>query len=139
MAGKDRKKTYIEPGKNKFRKGNPGRPKGTVSKSVHLARRVTAENSEKLLKKSIELALKGDVSLLRMFTDKLLGKNLDAGVKIPVSKSPEEMTAALLEAMQKDGVTADDTAGMTQAVSLHLQAVELTQIIQRIEALEDKK
>ena len=50
MADKNKSNQYSKPGGG-FRKGNPGRPKGIVSGNVQLARRLTAENSEKLLKK----------------------------------------------------------------------------------------
>lgn len=139
MAEKNGNKRKGRDSKGKFAPGNSGRPKGSVSESVHLARRVAAKDSEELMKKAVSLALDGDIPLLKMFVDKLLGKRLDSGLTVPVSKSPQKMTQALLKGLQTDSITADDAAGFVQIIDLHLKAVELEDVQTRLQVLEDAK
>ena len=99
-----------------------------------------AEYSEPLMKKALSMALdEGNEQMLRFFVGKLVGKGLDVGVHIPVSKDPRKMTAALLKALQQDGVTADDAGGVTQAVQLHLQATEIAELQKQIKQLINRQ
>lgn len=139
MAIKHHKKRADRNSKGQFTPGHPGKQKGTVSKSVMASRKLVAGCSDELTDKAIQMALDGDVVLLKFFLSKFLPRfGLNAGIQIPVSKNPEKMTAELLKALQHDGVTADDTQGMTQAVSAHLQAVELQSVLLRLDKLENE-
>ena len=54
-----------------------------------------------------------------------------------MSKSPQKMTRALIKGMQKEGITATDAEGLVQIIDLHMKAIELEDVLKRLEALED--
>jgi len=128
---------HTEKGTMGFKKGNPGRPKGSVSKSVLTARRLMTDYSDHLMREGIKVAMDGDVQMLRFFCNKLIGK-LDAGIK-PKGDSPADMLRSILRQINKNGVSADDAAGQVEIIKALTTAIELEDVQKRLTALEDAK
>src|ERR1019366_3858156 len=68
----------FEPG-NKFGRG---RPPGSRNRKAHALQKVLDEYTPALLRKSLAMALQGDVPLLKMFMDRRLPKSSGAPVRI---------------------------------------------------------
>lgn len=117
--------------------GGPGRPPGAVAPKTLAARRYAASRSQELMERAVDDALAGDQALLRLFTEKIIGKHgLDVGVKV-VGNSPLEMLKSLFEQMRKEGISAADTQGVNELVRTYIAAAEFEDIERRLEALEN--
>ena len=75
-----------------WKKGQSGNPKGTVKKEFKtgllLAKNLIAENAEEIVKKCIELALKGDTTCIKLCMERILPKKHEM-------EFPEGLTVSL--------------------------------------------
>jgi hypothetical protein len=89
-----------------FQPGNKlgrGRPSGSRNKKTVLIEELLADNSEPLLRKALQLALKGNTQMLRLLLDPVLRRPKDAPVTIgplPMG-TPEELLQSQARVMQE--------------------------------------
>jgi hypothetical protein len=89
-----------------FQPGNKlgrGRPSGSRNKKTVLIEELLADNSEPLLRKALQLALKGNTQMLRLLLDPVLRRPKDAPVtigRLPMG-TPEELLQSQARVMQE--------------------------------------
>jgi hypothetical protein len=106
-----------------FQPGNPGRPLGSKNKTTRLVEQLVEGDAEKLSRKMLELAKKGNVRCLEYCLDRLLpkrsGRPLD--LQLPAINGVHDLIAAM-------------SAISTAVNNGDLTAEEATQVIQWFES-----
>jgi hypothetical protein len=126
----------------KGKSGNPsGRPKGIKDIRVKMREKFEVKSAA-LIKKTIDLALDGDMAALRLCLDRICPaiKAKDDPVNIGTLKGTlTEQGQAIITAMGKGQVTPAETSSMLAAMASQARIVEGDDLARRIEALEAKK
>jgi hypothetical protein len=124
-----------------FAPGNPGRPHGTRHRITRAVEELLAGEHEKLSRKAIELALKGDTVALRLCLDRIAPARRDAPVSIalPPVTSAEGLVAAggvVAAALAAGELTPEEAARTMAVLQAQRQILETSDLAQRIAALE---
>ncbi|MDG5748544.1 hypothetical protein P8Q88_10175 [Qipengyuania sp. XHP0207] len=99
---------------------------------------------EKLTRKAVELALAGDGRALRLCLDRLAPPRRDAPISFPLPqvRSATDAVAAgsaVLDAMAAGEITPDEASRVMAVLSAHKSMVTMSELEERIQALEDTK
>jgi hypothetical protein len=99
--------------------------------------------AEALTRKAIELALAGDMAALRLCLDRILPPRKDRPVtfelpSIDSAADAKAASAALLAAVAAGSLTPSEAAEVGKLIDAYLKAIEVTEILARIEKLEQK-
>jgi Family of unknown function (DUF5681) len=122
--------------------GNPnGRPLGSRHRATVLAKALFDGQTAELIQKTIDLALAGDSTALRLCIDRIIAPRRDRPVnfRLPAINSAEGVLAAI-EAIA-DGVatgelTPAEAGELAKVVEAYRNAVETAEIERRLSALE---
>jgi len=121
----------------KGKSGNPGgRPKGSTLRSLLEPR------APELIDKLIEKALDGDTQALKICIDKLIPNIKSEPVNISALSGHDDLASqgrAVLSAMGKGAIEPDTAASILSALNGQSKLVETTEILTRLEALENEK
>lgn len=122
--------------------GNPaGKPKGTRHKATLAIEALLEGEAEALTRKAVEMALEGDMQALRICMDRLAPVRRDRPVtfdlpKIETTDDLPKATQAIMEAVAGGELTPSEAAELGKLVDAHAKAIEVTNLHQRLEALE---
>ena len=123
----------------KGQSGNPaGRPKGVCVKRLELFR----SNDEKLQKKVLDMALGGDVAMLKIVADRLWPRLRPQALPIIVkAKSADLATrgSAIIDAALAGELTPDVLRDLLSALADQARLIEFTEIENRLQALEKQE
>jgi len=126
----------------KGQSGNPtGRPRGVKDHRVKM-REQFEKRADDLVKKTIDLALEGDMAALRLCMDRICPpiKAKDEPVNIGVLKGTlTEQGQMVVTAMGKGLITPAETASVLSALSSYTRIIESDEHERRLAALEAKK
>jgi hypothetical protein len=75
--------TRKQPRGRPFAKGNPGRKPGSKNKATLLAASLTREQGEELLRKAYEMAMEGNVAIMKFLLDRILPKERPIQIELP--------------------------------------------------------
>ncbi len=131
--------------KTVWKKGQSGNPKGRPAGSPdwrNALRDHFRPKSEELIKKAIELALDGDSVALRMCLERLVPpvKISDIPTAHPLvqqAKTAKEKAEAVVNGMASGDISATQGSSLLQAIISQMRITELTELEERIVALED--
>jgi hypothetical protein len=132
--------TRFQPGQS----GNPGgRPKGSRNKATLALESLLDGEAEALTRKAIELALGGDMTALRLCLDRILPARKDRPVVFELSAiesaaDAKMASAALLAAVAVGSLTPSEAAEVGKLIDAYLKAIEVTEVLARLEKLEQK-
>jgi hypothetical protein len=127
-----------------FQPGNKlgrGRPSGSRNKKTVLIEELLADNSEPLLRKALQLALKGNTQMLRLLLDPVLRRPKDAPVTIgplPMG-TPEELLQSQARVMQElasGKLSLNQVEQIFQMLENARKLMETRDIDQRVRAME---
>jgi hypothetical protein len=139
--------TERKQGSSQFRpgqSGNPkGRPRGARNKATLALESLLDGQAQALTEKAIELALAGDMAALRLCLDRILPARKDRPVSIemPTINSAEDAkvaSAALLAAVAAGNLTPSEAAEIGKLIDAYVKAVETTEVLTRLEKLEQR-
>ena len=119
-----------------FKRGNPGRPKGSKNRRLELLR----SNDVKLQKKVLDLAMEGDAAALKIIADRLWPRirAQAAAIKIDaISDNIAEQGRKIIDAALTGEVTTDVLRDLLTALYAQGKLIELTEFESRLKALED--
>ena len=127
-----------------FRRGNPGRPRGSRNRVTQIAEQLVEEGAEQAIRKILELGLAGDVSCLKMIADRACParKGRPINIVMPAIKNPEDALRALAEickALGEGVLTPDEITALSSVVGRSIQVIELQNLERRIAALEKSR
>jgi hypothetical protein len=128
----------------KGRSGNPqGRPPGARNRNTLAAEALLDGEAEKLTRKTVTLALKGNVVCLRLCLDRILAPRRDRPVhfKIPALNSTAEASqamAAVTSAVAEGELTPSQAADLSRVIETTVKVIEATEIERRVQILEER-
>jgi len=127
----------------RFARGNQGRPMGARNRATVAIEALLEGEAEKLTRKAITLALKGNVACLRLCLDRIAPPRRDRAVQfaIPALKSADDASkamAAITTAVASGELTPNEAAELSRVVDGYVKALEATEIERRIQTLEER-
>ncbi len=126
-----------------FKKGNPGRPKGSLNKVTLAAQALLDGEAEALTRKAIEKALDGDATALRLCLERLCPPRKMRSVTIALPKVKDAAGVAsaqnaVVQAVASGEVTPDEGIALTTILDARRKAIETLDLEARITALEEQ-
>ncbi|MDM8545171.1 DUF5681 domain-containing protein [Candidatus Venteria ishoeyi] len=125
----------------KGQSGNPsGRPPGIQDKRAAL-RDLLDPHADELVKQAVKMALEGDTAALKLCLDRLIPPMKTAPVNIPglAVGSLAERGAAVLDALGGGEIEPAQGAVLLSALQSQARIVEVSEIIERLEVLENER
>ena len=126
----------------KGKSGNPtGRPQGSRNKATLAALNLLEGEAEKLTRKAVSLALKGDTTALKLCISRLIPPchERPLEIKLPAIMNAEDLpklTASLLEAVGQGEITPSEASVLSTLVTSHAKSLEMMDFEKRLTALE---
>jgi len=129
----------------RWRKGasgnKAGKPRGARHKATLAAETLLEGEAEALSRKAVELALKGDVSALRLCLDRIVPPRKDRPVcfELPVmteSKDAVTASAAIVAAVAAGQLTPMEAAELCKVVDSYARTLQAVEFEERISELE---
>ena len=118
--------------------GNPrGRPRGIIDKRTRY-RIAFEEHSEALIASVIKNALEGDTVAQKMCLDRLVPplKSIDKPITVATSETLAGQGRNILQAITNGDLTPSEAESVFRSLSAQARITELSELEQRIEALE---
>lgn len=137
-TGKKQRPTQFQPG----RSGNPkGRPPGALNRATIAAQTLLDGEAEALTRAAVELALQGNVQALKLCLERICPARKERPLSLPLPEvngaaDLSRLTAAILGAVARGELETGQAAALASLVTAHGKALELTELEQRISALE---
>jgi hypothetical protein len=133
--------TYTDK-RGKFAKGNPGRPAGARHEVTRAVEALLEGEVEALTRKAIEKALEGDMIALRLCLDRIAPARKDSPivVKVPVLKTAKDAgkaAAQIIASVSEGKLTPIEGASVMALVDSYRRTLEITEIEERISAIEE--
>ena len=125
----------------RFGKGNAGRPKGTRNKATQAVEALLDGEAEALTRKAVDLALKGDISALKLCMDRIAPPRKDRPIRIdlPHASTAHEtvtLSEAILRQVAQGELTPLEAQPVMAMVEQYRRIMETAELEQRISALE---
>ncbi len=127
----------------KGQSGNPaGRAKGSRNRATEAAERLLDGEAERLTRKAIELALKGDPTALKLCFDRILAPRRERTVRIalPPFESAADLaavTAAIMRAAAEGRLSPGEAFELAHVLEAAMRAINTSDFEKRIKALEE--
>lgn len=126
-----------------FADGNPGRPKGALGRSTALFSIISADEIEKLLRKTLDEANSGNTAAAKLILDRAVPapKGRPVALALPEVTKAEDIPAALaavIEAMSSGVVSPEEAAAVSSVIEGQRRAIELIALEGRVAELERK-
>lgn len=135
---------FKKDGKGKFAKGHksPGRPRGSKNKISLMLEKLFEDEAEDLVRKVIEMALKGDMTALKLCVERLVPVKKDRAIPYNIGNLMDMHSSAdiMLKATNAllDGEIAESQINsLSKAIDQTRQCYELTHVIKRLDTLEE--
>lgn len=127
-----------------FAVGNPGKPKGARNKVTTAMNALLEGEADSITRKVIELALKGDVSALRLCLDRLLPPLKSAPVRFDIPKPSgvadlAEVSSSIIVEVSQGNLTPFDGTQVMHMVEAYRKTLEVLDIENRVAKLEKKE
>lgn len=127
-----------------FRKGNPGRPKGSRHKTTLAIQALLDGEGEALTRKAIDMALAGDTVALRLCLERLAPPPKDAPVRFQLpamvrAADAAGAMAAILAEVASGEITPSEACGLAGLIDIWRKALEATETEARLTELEARQ
>ncbi len=124
-----------------FPKGNPGRKPGSKNKATLLAASLTEGQAEKILSKAIEMAMDGNVPMMKFLLDRILPKERPIQLELPpldMANDSVDAMAEIVAAVSSGRISPREAADVAQLVSAFTRAIDSTDAEMQIDILKEK-
>ena len=124
-----------------FAKGNGGRRPGSKNQSTLILEALSDSEKEQLVRKGIELAKAGDVSMLKFFLSRILPRERLIRIDLPQMQFADDAveTLGLIVGAVSDGsISPGEGADVANLVNSYSRAIDIADLVKRIDALEAK-
>ena len=122
-----------------FAKGNGGRRPGSKNQNTLILAAISDGDKEGLLRKGLELAKVGDVAMLKFFLSRMLPRERLIIIDLPNMESADdavEALGAITSAVCEGKITPAEAAQLAALVNSYSRAIDMTDLVKRIDALE---
>jgi hypothetical protein len=124
-----------------FAKGNAGRKPGSKNRITVVATALLDGETEDLVRKAVEIAKAGDVSMLKFLLGRILPRERPIKLDVPAIDFADDAVAALgsiLGAVTEGKITPSEGAALASLIDSYSRAIDLADVVKRIDALEAK-
>ena len=124
-----------------FPKGNPGRKRGSKNKTTLLAASLAGEQGEEILRKAIEMAMGGNVPLMKFLLYRILPRDRPIQLELPRLDYPHDSADAMAEivdAVSSGRISPREAADVAQLVSAFVRAIDITDTQMEIDSLKSR-
>jgi hypothetical protein len=124
-----------------FPKGNPGRKPGSKNRATLLANGLAENQGEEILRKAIELALGGNVPMIKFLLDRILPKERPIQLELPRldwAHDSVDAMAEIVDAVSSGRISPREAADVAQLVSAFTRAIDSTDAQIEIDMLKSK-
>ena len=122
-----------------FAKGNGGRRPGSKNKNSLILEVLSDGDKEELVRKGLELAKAGDVSMLKFFLSRLLPRERPIRIDLPRMEFADDAVEALgliVRAVAQGSITPGEGADLANLVNSYCRAIDAADLVKRMDALE---
>ena len=122
-----------------FANGNAGRPPGSKNRTTVLAAALLEGEAEKLLRKGVEVALGGNVPMLKFLLGRYLPRERLIKLDFPRMYSADDAVAVLghlMRAVSKGRITPGEAAALGTLVNSYTRAIDMADMVKRMDTLE---
>lgn len=125
----------------KFKKGQSGNPSGRPKSDTANLKPLLAKHGKGVLQKVIDTALSGDLTACKLILDRLYPaiKSQAATVNIITSGTLAEQGQAIITSTLNGSIPPDVSQMLLNGLTNQAKLIETTELIERIETLEDAK
>jgi hypothetical protein len=124
-----------------FQKGNPGRRPGSKNKATLLTASLSAAQGEEILRKAIELAIGGNVAMIKFLLDRVLPKERAIQLELqPLVYAPDSVDAMakIVDAVSSGRISPREAADIAQVVSAFTRAIDVTEVQNEVDWVKSK-
>ena len=122
-----------------FPNGNPGRPPGSKNRSTLLAAALLEGKAEELVRKAVEVALGGDVAMLKFLLGRSLPRERLIKLDLPQMNFADDAVEALghiMRAVSEGRISPSEAAALGTLVNSYTRAIDMADVVKRIDSLE---
>lgn len=122
-----------------FAKGNGGRRPGSKNRSSLILEALSEGEQEELVRKGIEIAKAGDVSMLKFFLSRILPRERPIRIDLPRMEFADdavEALGAIARAVSEGAITPSEGADLATLVNSYGHAIDMADIVKRLDTLE---
>jgi Family of unknown function (DUF5681) len=129
----------------KGQSGNPnGRPVGARNQATLAAEALLDGEAEKLTRKAVVLALRGNVACLRLCLDRILAPRRERSAQFPFPAlnsvvDASQAMAGIAGAVGRGELTPVEAAQLSHIVETYVRVIETTEIERRLQVLEERQ
>jgi hypothetical protein len=124
-----------------FPKGNPGRKRGSKNKATLLANGLAGNQGEEIFRKAVEMALGGNVPMMKFLLDRILPKERPIQLELPRldwAHDSVDAMAEIVDAVSSGRISPREAADVAQLVSAFTRALDITDTQMEIDMLKSK-
>ena len=121
--------------------GNSGRRRGSKNKTTLLATSLVGGQGEEILRKAIEMAMGGNVPMMKFLLDRTLPKERPIQLELPglvYAHDSVDAMAKIVAAVSSGRITPREAADLAQLVSAFTRAIDITEAQDQIDFLKSK-
>jgi hypothetical protein len=122
-----------------FAHGNPGRTRGSRNRTTIVADALLEGEAQKLLRKAFELAMGGDVVMLKFLLGRILPHERLVKLDLPRMEFADDAVEALghiMRSVTEGRITPNDGAALAGIVNSYSHAIDMADVVKRLDALE---
>jgi hypothetical protein len=122
-----------------FEKGNPGRPRGAKNRRSVVAAALLAGEEDALIRRAVELAIDGDVPMLKFLLTRILPRERPVNLDLPQMEFADdavEALGAITQAIAEGRISPSEGAALATVVNSYARAIDIADVVKRLEALE---
>jgi hypothetical protein len=118
---------------------NAGRRPGSRNRGSLILAALSDGDKEDLVRKGLELAKAGDVSMLKFFLGRILPRERPIRIDLPQMEFADDAVEALgsiLRAVSEGSITPGEGANLAHVVNSYVRAIDNADLVKRMETLE---
>jgi hypothetical protein len=119
-----------------FAKGNGGRKSGSRNKTTQIAAALLEGEAEELLRKAKELALGGDVTMLKFLLGRILPRERSIIIDLPHAVDPVTALMGVIGAVAEGKASPSEGAALATLIESYRRASEYSELAKRMDDLE---
>ena len=122
-----------------FPKGNPGRKRGSKNKATLLAASLAGEQGEEILRKAIEMAMGGNVPLMKFLLYRILPRDRPIQLELPrldYAHNSIDAMGEIVDAVSSGQISPREAADLAELVSAFIRAIDITDAKVEIDQLK---
>ena len=124
-----------------FANGNPGRKRGSKNKATLLATSLAGEQGEELLRKAIEMAMGGNVAMMKFLLYRILPRDRPVQLELPrldLAHDSVDAMAEIVNAVSSGRISPREAADVAQLVAAFTRAIDVTDAESEIDWLKSE-